>query len=76
VYEWNPVLAPAGISDDTRKQLVAAIAKAMAAPDVRERIAALGGEPFAGGPSEAAKFVDDQRQLWSKVVQERGIKPE
>jgi len=48
----------------------------MAAPDVRERIAALGGEPFAGGPSEAAKFVDDQRQLWSKVVQERGIKPE
>jgi hypothetical protein len=44
--------------------------------DVRERIAALGGEPFAGGPSEAAKFVDDQRQLWSKVVQERGIKPE
>jgi len=76
VYEWNPVLAPAGISDDTRKQLVAAIAKAMAAPDVRERIAALGGEPFPGGPSEAAKFLDDQRQLWSKVVQERGIKPE
>jgi tripartite-type tricarboxylate transporter receptor subunit TctC len=76
VYEWNPVLAPAGISDDTKKQLVAAIAKAMAAPDVRERIAALGGESFAGGPSEAAKFLDEQRQLWSKVVQERGIKPE
>jgi tripartite-type tricarboxylate transporter receptor subunit TctC len=76
VYEWNPVLAPAGISDDTKKQLVAAIAKAMAAPDVRERIAALGGEPFVGASAEAAKFLDDQRLLWSKVVQERGIKPE
>ena len=76
VYEWNPVLAPAGISDDARRQLVAAIAKAMAAPDVRERIAALGGEAFAGGPPEAAKFIADQQRLWSKVVQEGGIKPE
>jgi tripartite-type tricarboxylate transporter receptor subunit TctC len=76
VYEWNPVLAPAGISDDTRKQLVAAIAKAMAAPDVRERIDALGGEAFAGGAPEAAKFIGDQQRLWSKVVQEGNIKPE
>jgi tripartite-type tricarboxylate transporter receptor subunit TctC len=76
VYEWNPVLAPAGIGDDTKKQLVAAVARAMAAPDVQERIRALGGEAFVGGPDAAGKFLRDQQQLWSGVVRERGIKAE
>ncbi|MFO1324294.1 MAG: tripartite tricarboxylate transporter substrate binding protein [Burkholderiales bacterium] len=76
VYEWNPILAPAGVSDDVKKQLVAAVAKAMAAPDVQERIKALGGEAFVGGPEAAEKFLRDQQQLWARVVRERNIKPE
>lgn len=76
VYEWNPVLAPAGIDADTRRQLVAAIAHAMAAPEVQERIRALGGEPFGGGPEAADKFLRDQQQLWARIVRERGIKVE
>jgi tripartite-type tricarboxylate transporter receptor subunit TctC len=76
VYEWNPVLAPAGISADVRKQLVAAVNHAMAAKDVQERVHALGGEPFAGGPEAAAKFLQAQAVLWKRVVTERGIKAE
>jgi tripartite-type tricarboxylate transporter receptor subunit TctC len=76
VYEWNPILAPAGISADAKKQIVAAIAKAMAAPDVQERIRALGGEAFVGGPEAADKFLRDQQTLWARVVRERSIKPE
>jgi tripartite-type tricarboxylate transporter receptor subunit TctC len=76
VYEWNPVLAPAGIDADTRRQLIAAIAHAMAAPEVQERIRALGGEPFTGGPEAADKFLRDQQQLWGRIVRERNIKVE
>jgi tripartite-type tricarboxylate transporter receptor subunit TctC len=76
VYEWNPVLAPAGISADTRRQLVAAVQRAMAAPDVQERIRALGGEAFGGGPEAAAKFLQQQHELWARVVRERNIKAE
>ncbi|MFC5499884.1 tripartite tricarboxylate transporter substrate binding protein [Caenimonas terrae] len=76
VYEWNPVLAPAGISADTRRQLVAAVQRAMAAPEVQERIRTLGGEAFTGGPDAAAKFLKDQRELWSGIVRERNIKAE
>jgi tripartite-type tricarboxylate transporter receptor subunit TctC len=76
VYEWNPVLAPAGISAEVRKQLVAAVNHAMAAKDVQERVRALGGEPFAGGPEAAAKFLREQAVLWKRVVTERGIKVE
>jgi tripartite-type tricarboxylate transporter receptor subunit TctC len=76
VYEWNPVLAPAAISADVRKQLVAAVNHAMAARDVQERVKALGGEPFTGGPEAAAKFLQAQAVLWKRVVTERGIKVE
>ena len=76
VYEWNPILAPAGINADAKKQLLAAIAKAMAAPDVQERIRALGGEAFTGGPEAAEKFLQDQQALWARVVRDRNIKPE
>lgn len=76
LYEWNPLLAPAGIDADTRRQLVAAVAHAMAAPEVQERIRALGGEPFTGGVDAAEAFLRDQQQLWSRVVRERNIKVE
>ena len=88
LYEWNPLLAPAGIDADTRRQLAAAVAHAMAAPEVQERIRALGGEPFvggsvaggsggSGGAVEAAEtFLREQQLLWSRVVRERNIKVE
>jgi tripartite-type tricarboxylate transporter receptor subunit TctC len=72
-YEWNPLLAPAGIDADTRRRLVAAVAHAMAAPEVQERIRALGGEPFKGGPEAADRFLREQQQLWSRIVRERNI---
>ena len=75
-YEWNPLLAPAGIDADTRRQLVAAVAHAMAAPEVQERIRALGGEPFTGGADAAEKFLQAQQQLWARIVRERNIKVE
>jgi tripartite-type tricarboxylate transporter receptor subunit TctC len=75
-YEWNPLLAPAGIDADTRRQLVAAVAHAMAAPEVQERILALGGEPFNGGAEAAEKFLQAQQQLWARIVRERNIKVE
>jgi tripartite-type tricarboxylate transporter receptor subunit TctC len=76
VYEWNPVLAPAGIDADTKRQLLAAMDHALNAPDVRARIVALGGEPFTGGPVAADKFLREQAQLWSRVIRERNIKAE
>jgi tripartite-type tricarboxylate transporter receptor subunit TctC len=76
VYEWNPLLAPAGVNEDVKKQLAAAFARAMSAPEVLERIRVLGGEPFGGGPEAAAKFILEQQALWSRVVREHNIKPE
>jgi tripartite-type tricarboxylate transporter receptor subunit TctC len=76
VYEWNPILAPAGISADTRRQLVAAVQRAMSATEVQDRIKSLGGEAFGGGPDAAAKFLQEQNELWARIVREHNIKAE
>ena len=74
VLEWNPVLAPAGISADTRKLLVAALRKALADPEVLGRIRALGGETFADTTqASAGKFIQAQQAQWAKVIRERKI---
>jgi tripartite-type tricarboxylate transporter receptor subunit TctC len=71
VLEWNPVLAPAGITVALRAQLVAALNKAIVDSEVLGRIRALGGDVFTG---DAAQFIAAQRTLWARVVRERGIK--
>ena len=70
VLEWNPILAPAGIAPAVRDKLAAAVARAMADPEVLGRVRALGGEVFTGNP---AQFLKAQRTLWARVVKERGI---
>jgi tripartite-type tricarboxylate transporter receptor subunit TctC len=71
VLEWNPVLAPAGLTPEVRGTLQAALNKAMSDPEVLGRIRALGGDSFSG---DAAAFLAAQRTLWARVVRERGIK--
>jgi hypothetical protein len=43
---------------------------------VRERITGLGGEIAVLNPTETARFLREQTELWSKVVRAAGIKPD
>jgi tripartite-type tricarboxylate transporter receptor subunit TctC len=74
VLEWNPVLAPAGIAPEVRTQLVNAIRKALADPEVLGRIRALGGDAFADATQAGAgRFIQAQQAQWGKVIRERKI---
>jgi tripartite-type tricarboxylate transporter receptor subunit TctC len=53
VYEWNAVLAPAGTPEAVIGKL-AALQKALDAPEVKARIATLGGEIAEGHPRGGA----------------------
>jgi tripartite-type tricarboxylate transporter receptor subunit TctC len=70
VFEWNPILAPAGITPAVRDKLVAAVSRVMVDPEVLGRVRTLGGDVFAGNP---AQFLSAQQALWARVVRERGI---
>jgi tripartite-type tricarboxylate transporter receptor subunit TctC len=73
VYEWNVLLAPAGTPEAVVGKLSAALQKALESPDIKARIAQLGGEIQKGSPDAAQSFVRQQMALWARVVKARGI---
>lgn len=74
VYEWNGIFAPGGTPAPVVAKLAEALGKAMAAPDVKERVATLGGEIAPQGPKEAEKFIREQTDMWARVVKAGNIK--
>lgn len=73
IYEWNAVFAPAGTPEPVIQKLAAAFQKALESPDVRTRVAQLGGEMQRSTPEQAQSFIQQQINQWSRVIKERGI---
>jgi tripartite-type tricarboxylate transporter receptor subunit TctC len=73
VYEWNAVFAPANTPEPVMKRLAAAFQQALDAPEVKARVAQLGGELQKSSPEQARAFIEQQINLWGRVVKERKI---
>ena len=73
IHEWNAIFAPAGTPDAVVEKLSDALIKAMDTPEVKARIAQLGGEVQKGGPKAAQDFIQAQMALWARVVKGKGI---
>jgi tripartite-type tricarboxylate transporter receptor subunit TctC len=74
VVNWSALLAPAGTPRAIIDRLNAETVKTMSAPDTRERLAGLGGEPLSATPDEAAEFLRREYERWGRVIREAGIK--
>jgi tripartite-type tricarboxylate transporter receptor subunit TctC len=71
---WWGVLAPSGTRSGIVDKLNGAIAEAIAAGDVRSRIAVLGAQP-AGGPAHVlAAHIAGEIPKWSRLIREAGIR--
>jgi tripartite-type tricarboxylate transporter receptor subunit TctC len=70
---WWGVMAPAATPQPVVERLAAEIAKAIAAPDLRERLAAMGSEPPAvRSPREFTAFVERELKTYSALVKRSG----
>lgn len=76
IYEWNAVFAPANTPEFVMKKLATAFQQAIDSPEVKARIAQLGGEIQKGSPEQAKKFIEQQTNLWQRVIKERNITTE
>jgi len=76
IYEWNAVFAPANTPEPVMNKLAAAFQQALESPEVKVRVAQLGGEIQKGSPEQARKFIEQQVTLWSRVIKERNITTE
>jgi tripartite-type tricarboxylate transporter receptor subunit TctC len=73
VHEWNAVFAPSGTPEPVIAKLSAAMQKVMDLPEVKLKIAQLGGDIQKGGAESAQVFIQQQLALWTRVVRARKI---
>lgn len=76
VEHWWGMLGPAAMPRDIVQRLQTEIAKAVAAPDIRERFNALSVEPRTGTPEAFRDLIDSYVKRWARVVKENKIKAE
>jgi tripartite-type tricarboxylate transporter receptor subunit TctC len=71
---WFGVLAPAGTPPAIIAKLNAEIAKWLATPEAKEKLAAVGANAAGGTPQDFARHIQMETAKWAKVVKESGAK--
>lgn len=71
---WNAVHVPAGTPRAVISRIQAGLVKALALPDVKEKMFGLGLEVQGSTPEQLGALVNSDIEKWSKVVRESGIK--
>ena len=71
---WFAVYAPAKTPEATVRQLNAAINKALAVPELRERFGKLGLEPTGGSPADLTAAMKRDTDRWAPVVKASGFR--
>jgi tripartite-type tricarboxylate transporter receptor subunit TctC len=72
-FEWQGVVVPAGTPKAVIDRLHKEIVKALASPDVKERIVGLGLDVAGSTPQQFAAHINAEVIRWKKVAKESGI---
>jgi tripartite-type tricarboxylate transporter receptor subunit TctC len=73
---WYGILAPPGTPAPVVQKLRDEVAKAIASPDVTEKLGQQGMEPRGTQPGDFAKYVRSELGFYTKIVKDAGIKPQ
>jgi tripartite-type tricarboxylate transporter receptor subunit TctC len=73
---WYGILGPAGLPSNLVARLNTEINKALAAPEMKDRLIAAGIQPVGNTPEQFASFIKSETVRFAKVIKEAGIKPE
>ena len=73
---WGALFAPAKTPRVIINKLNQEVTRALKAPDVEQRLLAIGIEPAPGTPAQLDKFVAEQLKQAIALAQRAGIKPE
>jgi tripartite-type tricarboxylate transporter receptor subunit TctC len=76
VSAWFGVFAPAGTPRAVVDRLNAEIGRALAAPDLRQRLVSQGADPVTSSPDQFAAYLKTEIAKWAKVVKDAGVQPE
>jgi tripartite-type tricarboxylate transporter receptor subunit TctC len=71
---WWAILAPAKTPPAIIKRMNEEVAKALKNPDIAQKLSAQGINLMSSTPEVATTFINNQMDVWAKVVKENGIK--
>ena len=74
IEPWFGLVAPAGVPRDIVVRLNGVIAAGLKAPDVTQRLDALGYEPIGGTPEQFAATIREDIPGYARIVKAAGIK--
>ena len=70
------IVAPAGTPKEIVELLAREIAKGVARPDVKEKLAVMGFKPVANTPDQFAARIKLEMEKWGKVVRDANLRIE
>ena len=73
---WYGIVAPAGTPKPIVQKLHDEVQKALTTKDVKERMAAVGGEVAPGSTDMFAQLIRSEAQRYTRLVREANIKPD
>ncbi len=71
---WYGILAPSGTPREIVNRLNTEIHKALASPDLVQRLANSGVEPLVSTPEQFSEFIKSEMVRYAKVVKDAGLK--
>ena len=71
---WFGLLAPAGTPADVVNRIQQEVAKSLASPAMKERLATLGAIPSGNTPAQFAALIESEHKKWAEVVKVSGAK--
>ena len=71
---WYPMMAPTGTPRDIIMRLNSDAIKALAAPDVKEKLMAQGLIPTPMTPEQLGQFIREDYERWAKVIKAANVK--
>ena len=73
---WFGLWVPAGTPAEVVSKISVDVRRAVADPGVKQKLAGLGNDTMDMSPSEFAKFVREEMDVYHRVITEAGIKPQ
>jgi tripartite-type tricarboxylate transporter receptor subunit TctC len=73
---WYGLWGPKGLPADITAKLQAETAKALAQPEIKERLSVLGFEAIGSTPAEFARYIDAESAKYEQIIKDAKIKAE
>jgi len=74
VTAWKGLMVPAGTPQPVIERLHEEVRKALASPEVKERLMQLGAEPIGSTPAQFAEQIRNDTLWWSALIKSTGTK--